>query len=142
MKPTIQIVARTIVVAVAFWNIWAFTLTVLRLPPREVTNVVGWEKRWEPIRDELIRSKYRTGDLGYVTARGLRGEPVTDAEFNNRAELYYVVIPLNLIQNTIDTPFVLGDFTFNEPMPELPDGVVKVFDPGNGLVLFRGRAAK
>jgi hypothetical protein len=143
MKRSIpQSVSRAIVVAVAVWNIWMFTLFVMQVPPRDLNRTVVWEKRFEPIREVLHSARYRMGDLGYVTARGLRGEPVSDAEFINRAELYYVVIPWNLIQNTVDAPYVIGDFTFNEPTPELPQGLVKVFDPGNGLILFRGRAAK
>ena len=123
-------------IAVACWNVVAFTSMVLKLPSRGVHHIVGWEKAWEPIHLWLKGVGYDVGDIGYVTARSLRGEPPSEIENVNRAELYYVVIPLNLVQNRSDTPYVLGDFTAGRPT-ELPPNLVEISEPGNGLVLLR-----
>ena len=128
-------------IAVACWNVQAFTSMVLKLPSRGVYDVVGWEKAWEPIHVWLQSVGYDLGDIGYVTARSLRGEPPSEIETAHRVELYYVVIPLNLRQNRSDTPYVLGDFTFGRPT-ELPTGLVEVYDPGNGLVLLENTLSR
>jgi len=114
---------------------------VLKLPSRGVYDVVGWEKAWEPIQVWLKSVGYDLGDIGYVTARSLRGEPLSEIENVHRAELYYVVIPLNLVQNRSDTPYVLGDFTAGRPT-ELPPGLVEVSDPGSRLVLLRNTLSR
>ncbi len=132
----VKYATRVGLIAIAFWNIQAYTRTVLTLPEREVNATVYWEKAWDPIHLELDRIGYRIGDLGYITSRSLRGEPMSEAEDIRRAALYFVVIPLNLLPNRMDTPFVLADFSKEKP-PQLPPYLVQVYDPGNGLVLLR-----
>jgi hypothetical protein len=139
IRSILKAIACISVIAVAAWNIRAYTTTVLTLPPREENDLVNWERAWEPVHKELTHLGYTIGDLGYVTARSLRGEPVSESENIHRAELYYVVIPLNLIHGKIDAPFVLGDFTVERPT-ELPPSLVQVYDGGTGLVLLKSKA--
>ncbi len=126
-------------IAAACWNIRAYTIEVLTLPPRAANEVVNDESAWEPIHKELDRIGYGIGDLSYVTARALRGEPVSEAESIHRMMLYYAVIPLNLVHDRIDTPFVLADFRAERPA-QLPPGLTQFYDPGNGLVLLKSAA--
>ncbi len=117
-------------IAAACWNIRAYTIEVLTLPPRAANEVVNDESAWEPIHKELDRIGYGIGDVSYVTARSLRGEPVSEAESIHRMMLYYAVIP---------PPFVLADFRAERPA-QLPPGLTQFYDPGNGLVLLKSAA--
>jgi hypothetical protein len=128
-------------IAVACWNIQAFTVMVLRLPPREVNNPVGWETQWDPIQKQLTLANYRNGKLGYVTARSLRGEAASEQELTSWAELRYTVVPFDLVFNKSDAPFIVGDFAPERPAA-LPPGLSTVYDSGSGLVLLRSTATR
>jgi len=139
-RSTLISAAQIGLIAVVCWNLRAFTSQTLKLPARGVHDIVGWEKAWEPI-GAFLHAKYELGDIGYVTARSLRGEPLSEREDVSRIELYYVVIPLNLVPNRTDTPFVLADFTAERPN-KLPPGLEEVVDSGRGLVLLKNTLSR
>ena len=57
-----------------------------------------------------------------------------------RAVLYYAAIPLNVVPDKLDAPFVLADFALGGSPDQLPEGFEKVYDSGNGLLLLKRRA--
>jgi hypothetical protein len=132
-------VTRVALIAVACWNIQAYTVMVFNLPAREYA--VGWDTAWQPIQQHLLSAGYSIGDIGYVTARSLRGEAPSDAEVTSWAELRYRVVPLNLVFNKQDAPFIVGDFAPERPAA-LPPGLTTVYDSGNGLVLLQRTAGQ
>jgi hypothetical protein len=129
IRSVLRPVALFTLIAVACWNLGAFTTEVLKRPSREVSNVVNWEKAWKPIHTQLNIAGYEIGELGYVTARSLRGEPPSEDEINRRIELGYVVIPWHLVHNKIDAAFIVADFSVEKPA-QLPPGLTPFYDPG------------
>jgi hypothetical protein len=131
-----------ILVAFTYWNLWSFSVGVGRLPAREYDPVVAWEDKFLRIHYALITEDYHSGNIEYVTARSLRGEPRTVEDDLHWFHLKYVAIPLNLVRNMPDTPYVLGDFTSGDPIPEVPEGLTKLHDSGNGLILYKRNASQ
>jgi hypothetical protein len=138
MKTARSIVQSVIVaglIAVACWNVADYTATVFAL--RTVsTDVAGWDKLWEPMRGYLANAGYQIGDLGFVTTTSVRNGTMTEEEGLHRFYLYYAVIPLNLVPNKLDAPYVVGHFLRGKP-DNLPPGLIEVYDPGNGLILLK-----
>jgi hypothetical protein len=120
-------------------NLWEFQSNRVALPPLgQLDEIVTRENQFEPIRDALFRiENYRDGYLGYITNRSLRHEPGTDRDRVHWSELRYIAIPLMLEpDHPLDAPYVLGDF-IDDSIPETPEGLIKIHDPGNGLILYR-----
>src|SRR5262245_21582005 len=136
MRSAVKLIVLIALVAVACWNIGVSTCFILRLPPREVNEVEAWQKEWEPIQTRLIREGYGIGDVGYITARSLRGEEPSEREIVERTLLYYAAIPLNLVRNKMNSPFILANFKDEKPI-HMPPGLAVVYDSGHGLVLFK-----
>ena len=134
-------IAKLVLIVVACWNVWTLTLQVLTYGPRDNQENVVWERRWLPFFNEFAKADYRFGTVGYITPRTLRGEPPTEDDTARRAHLYYAAIPLNVVPDKLDAPFVLADFASGTP-DKLPEGFEKVYDSGDGLLLLRRRAAK
>jgi hypothetical protein len=36
-----------------------------------------------------------------------------------------------------DTPYVIGDFTAGDDLSGLPDNLIEIYDPRNGLILYK-----
>src|SRR5262245_18667332 len=130
-RTTLKSIAGIGVIGIVCWNNLIHTRTVVRFPEREVNDVVIFEKMWAPVHQQLQFAGYGIGDIGYVTARSLRGEPEDNTEVGRRLALFYAAIPLNLVRGKIDTTFVIGDFGLETPR-WLPPGFTLLFDPGNG----------
>jgi hypothetical protein len=141
-RSMLQRLTGLVVVIVACWNVWALTLVALSYGSRESNRNVVLEKIWRPIFHEFVEAKYRLGDVGYVTARTLRGEPPTEDDVVRRVGFYYAAIPLNIVPDKLDSPFLLADFTLSGPPDELPEGFEKVYDSGDGLLLLKHRATQ
>jgi hypothetical protein len=135
-RANLKSIVRIGLIGTACWNIQSYTGTVLKFPQRDANAVVQAEEAWTPIHKQLAIAGYTIGDIGYVTARSLRGEPLDNTEVGRRTALYYAVIPLNLARDDRNTPFVIGDFRLETP-PQLPPDLTVVFDSGNGLVLLK-----
>ena len=143
MRITRSIVQSVIVaglMAVAWCNVGAYTAQVFSLR-KATTDIEGWERLWEPMQSYLMTAGYRIGDLGFVSSTSLRSGTLTAEDVQHRIYLYYAVIPLNLIENKLDAPYVVGDFMRGKP-DTLPPGLIEVFDAGNGLVLLKNTREK
>lgn len=129
------------IVAVAFVNLWQLTQTLRWVKPREADDVVVLEDRLRFVRDALMKAGYWRGDVGYVPAQLLlgnrQGNRITAVDDQQWALVRYVMIPWNVLQNTLSTPYVLVDGTRTATPIQTPDGFVKVYDSMNGLVLVK-----
>ena len=96
-----------------------------------------WENRFLGLHYELIRQKYNGGKINYVTARSLKGEPRSDYDDLHWAALRYVAIPLLLVRDDNNTPYVLADFTDGAKPPDDPKGLIRIADSGDGLILYK-----
>jgi hypothetical protein len=126
-----------VLVASTFWNLRSFSSSVSRLPARESEPVVEWEDKFLRIHFALIRENYHKGKIEYATARSFRGEPKTENDDTRSYHLRYVTIPLILAPDSPDAPYVIGDFTGGDPVPDTPEGLKMILDPGNGLILYK-----
>jgi hypothetical protein len=135
-------IAGLVVIVVACWNVWTLTLRVLTFGSREENSNVVFEKLWIPFFIEFVKADYRIGDVGYITARTLRGEQPTNDDKVRRVNFYYAAIPLNVVPDTLNAPFVIADFAVSGPPDQLPQGFDKVYDGGNGVMLLKRGAAK
>ena len=124
-------------VVIAFLNLWHFTQNLSILKARKDDAVVVWENRLIGVRDALLKVHYLGGDVGYITAGVLQGSPRTTGENTNWVQARYVMIPWNLLQDTLAAPYVIADFSGSEAPPELPAGFVMLYDSRDGLVLLQ-----
>jgi len=99
--------------------------------------MVVWENRFLGIRDALFKEDYTTGNVDYVTSHSLQGQDRTLEDDVHWAQLRYVAIPLILVRDTLDTRYVIGDFTGAGAIPDIPQNLVKIYDTGDGLILFK-----
>jgi hypothetical protein len=141
-RSILQRIAGLVVIVVACWNVWTLTLRVLTFGSREEDSNVVFERLWIPFFIEFVKADYRIGDVGYITARTLRGEQPTNDDKVRRVNFYYAAIPLNVVPDTLNAPFVIADFAVSGPPDQLPQGFDKVYDGGNGLMLLKRGAAK
>src|SRR5262245_53804079 len=102
-----QSLAASVVIIVACWNVCTLTLLVLNFGPRENNATEAFERIWAPFFNEFVKEHYRIGDVGYITARTLRGEPPNNDDVVRRVSFYYAAIPLNVVPDKLDAPFIL-----------------------------------
>ena len=136
-RSLLSFIVAILVVAAACANIWRFTGNVAKLPPRESDGRIIWENRLREIQQTLVAAHYRSGDVGYVAASVLKGHPRSAQDEVNWILARYVLIPLNLRQDSLDAPYVIADFSGSEPAPEIPEGFVQAYDAHNGLLLLQ-----
>lgn len=137
MRSILRSLAGITLIIGAFWNLWSFGAGVSRLPPRESEGMVIWENRFNEIRNELIRQKYRAGKVDFVTARSLKGESQTDSDGLHWSALRYVAIPLLLVRDDNTAPYVLADFTDGTKVPDTLEGFTRLAGSGDGLILYK-----
>lgn len=137
IRSGLEIIAAILVLAGAFNNIWEFTGFVSRFPPREADAMVLWEKRYQKIHDQLIRERYTNGKIGFVTSRSLEQRPLTEQDDQNWAALRYTSIPMLLIKNDLNVPYLLADFTHDTPQSRMIEGFTPIEDSGDGLILYK-----
>jgi hypothetical protein len=136
VRSTLVFIAGIVLVISTCWNLWWFGVGVERLPPRIEDPIVVLENQFLPLKYALIEENYR-GRIGYETVRSFRGEPRRPTDDVRWAELRYVTIPFILVRDMPDTPYVIGDFTDEHSIPDTPAGLTKVYDHGDGLVLYK-----
>ena len=112
------------------------------MAPRQANDVVMWESRFVKLREALLREKYAEGKIAYETARSLTRKSAADYDDLHWVELRFVAIPLLLVRNDLDTPYVIADFTDGVPPPPIPDNLIKIEESGNGLVLFKRKVVQ
>lgn len=127
-------VAGAVVVISTILNFWDTVTSFGKLPPDDVVDI---ENRFAPIRFALRDQGYVAGDLGFATPRALEGKDRTSQYQQHWVKLRYAAIPLNLLDGAQDAPWVIVDFTGGEPIQEAPKGLIKFYDHGDGLVLYK-----
>ena len=135
------LIAAALVVT-AFLNLWQLNQTLRGVKPREADPVVIWEDRLRFIRNELMKADYWRGEVGYMPAAVLQGRPRTDDDHNSFVQARYVMIPWNLLQDSLAAPYVLVDATRTAPPAEPPAGFAEIYKSMDGLVLFRKLSAQ
>lgn len=112
-------------------NIWQFNQNVWNLPPRESDHRIIWEQRLSGIREALRSAGYARGNIGYMPAGVLQGKPRTEREGVDWVQVRYAMIPLNVLQDTLDAPYVVAESSGSL------EGFTTVYDPHNGWVLLQ-----
>ena len=130
-----EAVLAVLIVIAAAWNVWSFHRSVQLLPRRENDALVVLDDEIAPFRSRLQELGYSNSYIAYVTPRSLRGDPKTSEDDLRWVQMRYAMIPWILVQGTLDTSYLIGDF--GEANPELPSNLVKVLDSGKGLVLLK-----
>jgi len=142
----LRFLAGTILAICAYWNVWTFDNRVANLPARDSDVLVVQEARYKPIRQKLAELGYGSGNIAFLTNRGLRSESTLGEDDQRWTQAQYVMVPWILLRNTRSVsdveianaapPYVIGDFWDGVP-PEFPKGLLKLYDAGGGLILFR-----
>jgi len=137
-----------ILVCIVYWNILSYSKVIADLPKRDVDEVVEMENRYQGIRAALIRMKYGSGPIRFVTNRDLQVKPPTAEDDKHWREGQYVMIPWILFRSgravsghmgPPDPPFVIADFSDGQPN-EVPEGLIKIFESETGLILYRKKS--
>jgi hypothetical protein len=133
----LRVASGTALVGIAFLNLWAANRSLAYLKPRREDAVVVWEDRLRYVRNALMKAGYFRGDVGYVPAGVLQGRARTTEENTDWVQARYVMIPWNLLQDNMDTPYVIVDFSRSKGSIDSPPAFVKLYDSGDGLTLLR-----
>jgi hypothetical protein len=105
--------------------------------PREADDVVVAEDRLRYVRDALMKAGYWRGDVGYMPVGVLSGHPRTTKADQYWRITRYVMIPWNIIQDSLSPPYVLLDGTGSDLAINTPKGFTRIYDSMNGLVLLK-----
>jgi len=125
------------IVAVAFLNLWQVNQTLRWVKPREADDVVILEDQLRFVRNALMKAGYWRGDVGYMPGGVLHGHPRTLRDDQQWVLVRYVMIPWNVLQDTLGAPYVLVDGTRSGTPIEIPEGFTRIYDSMNGLVLLK-----
>ena len=140
--------STAVLVIVTYWNILIFDKSASDLPPRNTSDVVVQEFRYEPIREILADTEYRTGMIAFITNRDLKLEKSTLQDDLRWSQAQFMLVPWVLLRDMRSvsgystkaaTQFVIGDFWDGAPA-EFPPDLVKVYESADGLILFRRTA--
>ena len=131
-----RLLVELAIVAAACANAWQADHLLRSIKPRQEDDLVIWEKRLSPIRDALIKSAYSGADIGYIPARALKGQQRTIEDDLHWVQVRYVLIPWNVLQDSLAPHYVIADFTGGEFPPDVPHGFAKRYDSGDGLMLL------
>jgi hypothetical protein len=139
VRPVLKFVAAATVAVFAYWNVLSVFRTSIYLPPRETEEIVMLEKRLAPIRENLLAIDYR-GEIAFITNEVRSGLPRKIDDEKKWGQFQYVLIPWVVVRDKQNPPVVLADFS-DGPPAVAPEGLSKVYDDGNGLILFRANHA-
>ena len=131
MRSKLRYLAGAVVVVCACVNIAHFTQYVFNLPPRPSDDRIIWEQRLDGIRDALRKAEYSSGAIGYMPAGVLQGKSRTEREDVDWVQVRYALIPLNVLQDTLDAPYVIAQSSREV------EGFTTVFDAHNGWLLLQ-----
>ena len=134
MRSTLCRLSIVVLIAVACVNIGHFNQYVSNLPPRASDDRIIWERRLSGIREALWKAGYHSGNVGYMPAGVLKGNPRTSREDVDWVQVRYAMIPLNVLQETLDARFVVAEFQGNL------EGFTTLYDAKNGLVLLQRKS--
>ena len=134
----LQFLAGVALVVAAFLNLGQFHHSLAILPIREQEEMVVWETRLSGIRYALTLAQYESGaPVGYISGAALRGLPSTPEHSTRWAQARYVMIPWNVVQDTMEARYVIVDSSGENVNVEVPAGFTKVYDSGDGLLLLQ-----
>ena len=123
--------AAAVLIVCAFVNLGQFIEDIFTFPPRQTDDRVLWEQRLTGIRNALRKANYNSGNVGYMPAGVLQGKERTDREDVDWVQVRYAMIPLNVLQDSLDAPYVIAESSSGV------DGFETVFDGRNGLILLQ-----
>jgi len=133
MMARLRCLAIAALVLCAVVNVGRFAHVALTYPPRESDDRIIWEQRLNGIRGELTRLKYTSGTIGYMPAGVLQGNRRTVREDVDWVQVRYTMIPLNVLQDSLDAPYVIAESSG----PVDVDGFETILDGGNGWILLQ-----
>ena len=131
IRSNLRYLAGILLVVCSCINIAHFVQYVSNLPPRQSDDRIIWEQRLTGIRDALRKAGYTTGNIGYMPAGVLQGRPRTGREDVDWVQVRYAMIPLNVLQDTLDAPYVVAESSGGL------DGFTTLYDAHNGWVLLQ-----
>ena len=134
MRSNLRYIAGIIVVVCATLNIGQFARYVFNLPPRQSDDRIIWEQRLDGIRNALRKAGYNSGDIGYVPAGVLQGTARTEREDVDWVQVRYAMIPLNVLQDSLEAPYVIAESTHEV------EGFTTFYDGSNGWILLQKKA--
>ena len=126
------------IVASAYWNAITHYVQISRLWHREDDEIVVFERRLQPIRQNLINDSYK-GEIGFLTNRDLGGLPPRPEDGLHWAHTQYGLIPWRIVRGKRGTTYLIADFWDGPPASSL-EGYIPSLDAGEGLILFRAKA--
>ena len=135
MRSILCYAAGIVVTVIACANIWQFNQYVSSFAPREFDYRFIWEQRLRGVREVLITAGYRSGNIGYMPAGVLKGNPKTEGEQVDWIHVRYTMIPLNVLENTLDAPFVVAESRNLE-------GFTRLYETGDGWALFQRNSSQ
>ena len=149
LHPIIRSLCGTILIIIAYWNIWVFTKNVANLPLRDSDDLVVQENRYREMRNVLLGMGYDNGPIRFITNRDLRSEHPILEDDRRWYQAQYVMVPWILVRNenavggpamlSTAPPFIIGDFWDGKPV-DLPQDLIKLYESGTKLVLFRKKS--
>ena len=137
MMRRIRFVISAAIVIVAFLNLWQVHHNLLWIKPREANDVVILEDRYRFIRDSLMKEKYWRGDVGYMPAGVLSGHARTLMDDQQWALVRYVMIPWNVLQDSLGPRYIILDGTRTTEPIQTPQGFTKIYESMNGLIVLK-----
>ena len=150
----LKFTAAAIHVGASLWNIWILNRHVMNeIPPRVSDDLVVRESLYKPIRQLLNDVGYLRGPIGFVTEKDLKSEPSTEEDIKEWGEAQYTMVPWVVLRDNrgvsgrdfpnAETPFVIGDFlNGEEPADLIPKNLLKFYDSGGGLILYRSKHSR
>jgi hypothetical protein len=134
MRSNLRYLAGVVLVACACVNIGHFSRYVSYLPPRQSDDRIIWEQRLTGIREALRKAGYNSGNIGYMPAGVLQGRARTEREDVDWVQVRYAMIPLNVLQDTLDAPYVVAESSNGL------EGFTTAYEAHNGWVLLQRKS--
>jgi hypothetical protein len=136
MRAILKNLAILILAGISIYNVRFFGTAVSSFGPRETNDMVQWEARFVSLHEKLVQERYLSGKVNYITARSLKGEPMSDYDGPHWSLLRYIAIPHLLVCNDDTAPYVIANFT-DGMKADVPANLVKIAESGDGLFLYK-----
>jgi hypothetical protein len=137
MSRFFRLLISAAIVVVAFLNLWQVNHSLQSVKPRDADDVVILEDRLRFVRDALMKEQYWRGDVGYMPAGVLHGHARTHFDDEQWVFVRYVMIPWNVVQDSLAPRYVIVDGRRTTEPIETPPGFTRIYDSTNGIVVLR-----
>jgi hypothetical protein len=84
-----------------------------------------------------MKEAYWRGDVGYVSGEVLNGGRPSPNDDANWTIARYVLIPWNLLENSLAEPYVFVDATGSAARVQTPEGFTRIYDSTTGVILLK-----